>query len=666
MDYILVRDDETAVAAAANLSRSHVIAFDLETQGLDPYTDAILLLIFKGEREDDPIYLLPGKDIGEYPQMWDIFRDKILLAHNAAFEYMFMRQHGYWHYPKGYFCTALAQKVLTAGYVIQQNDYGSTVKMHCNVTLDKSLQKSWVGMGLDEEPTPEQYEYALNDVKYLHAIMRAQLRRANREGLMRVMRLEQRVMPAFAEMRLNGFYLNAEKHAEVVRRYAKAEANARVEVEMALGPLYETWLATENQERAAQWAELDEEIRVVLDVNGVKQLRKDAPPSLRERVLELRKLRNRVKPKPIEPINIASADQVLAALKVAGIEPVMLQPDGTVKPSLDQNVLREWQHEPLIRLYKTWSKPNKVVSTYGESLAAKRNPKTGRIHSDYNQMVNSGRTSSKEPNGQNMPKDVRACFEAEEGYTLVVADAANQEGRLAAALSGDADLLAVFLEGKDWHCLTAAAAWPELFPGGWTEVPKDSDNPLAIYRARAKNANFSSIYGGTGYTLWQRGYVDDKATGDKIMEAVYAAFPTLREWSLHTADLAVSDGVALTISGRKRYFKLDRKPPYGDEEGFQKWKRQRGGIRRAAMNHPVQGSGADVMKQAMIFLLPYMRRIGGKQVGMVHDELVYEVPLTHAEEAASMVAQQMERAAACFITQLPIPADVHVTKEWKK
>lgn len=660
-EYQLIASDAQAVAASANLSRSAVIAFDLETQGLDPYTDKILLLIFKGEKETDPIWLLRGKDIDEYPQMWDIFRDKILLAHNAAFEYMFMSRHGYWHFPKGYFCTALAQKVLTAGYVIQQNDYGSTVRMHCNVTLDKGLQKSWIGMALDEEPTPEQYEYALNDVKYLHAIMRAQLRRTQREGLMRVMRLEQRVLPAFAEMRLNGFKLNRERHREVLTRYELAEREARAAVEEALGPLYAEWLATKNVELAAQWAELDAEIASVLEVNGFKQLSKDAPAELRARVLELRKLRNRVKPKPEEPINIASADQVLAALSIAGLNPAKLEPDGSVKPSLDQNVLREWQHEPLIRLYKTWSKPNKVVSTYGETLAAKVNPQTGRVHSDYNQMVNSGRTSSKEPNGQNMPPDVRACFEAAEGCTLIVADAKNQEGRLAAALSGDEALLAVFKEGIDWHCLTAAQAWPDLFPGGWTEVPKES-----IYRARAKNANFSSIYGGTGYTLWQRGYVDDKATGDKIMAAVYEAFPTLRAWSLAAADRAIEEGIALTISGRKRYFKLDRKPEYGDEEAFQKWKRQRGGIRRAAMNHPVQGSGADVMKQAMLLLLPYMRRIGGQQVAMVHDELVYEVPLTKAEEAATMVARQMELAAACFVKSLAIPADVHVTAHWAK
>ena len=84
------------------------------------------------------------------------------------------------------------------------------------------------------------------------------------------------------------------------------------------------------------------------------------------------------------------------------------------------------------------------------------------------------------------------------------------------------------------------------------------------------------------------------------------------------------------------------------------------------MNHGVQGSGADIMKQAMVILLPYMQAIGGRQVAFVHDELVYEVPLTYAEEAAKVVAETMEKAAEMFTTVLPIPGEVSVTQRWAK
>lgn len=670
MDYVLVTEDNAREVQAA-LAQSHYIAFDLETQGLDPWQHKVLLFAFKGEHT--PVYLmLPHR----YPQrnnyaediLWDMFRDKVVLAHNAAFEYMFMKVQ----YPecdlcwsdtvRGYFDTALAEKVLTNGILTASADLGTVVKKYTGVTLPKELQKSWVDMSPLDMPTEEQLQYAAGDVAYLFDIMQAQIVRAKHEGLLRTLRLEMQVLPAFAEMQLAGFYLNLDKHQQVLAEYVEREALAREAAMTALQPLWEQALEKANAVRLALQTQAAADLEQYLHEQNIKRLSKDTPAEVRETVMALRKEVAKHKAKPAGPINLGSADQVLAALAEAGIRPKMVNPDGTVKASLDKNVLKEWQHEPLVRLYSAWVKPNKVVTTYGETLRAQVNPVTGRVHPHYNQIINSGRCSSSQPNGQNMPPDVRHCFEAEAGNTLIVADAKNQEGRLAAALSKDKNLLGVFLEGKDWHQMTAALAYPDKF-ASWQDVPKDSKE-----RAGCKNANFSSIYGGTAHTLYARGYVPSLAIGEKLMEAVYTFAPTLRNWSLDVAQGALDDGYAVTVIGRKRYFRLPPRPAYSKEENsaYAAWKRVRGGIRRAAMNHPVQGSGADIMKQAMIFLLPRMQRIGGKQVAFVHDEIVYEVPLTHAAAAATMVAEEMERAAACFVTALPIPGDVHETKEWKK
>ena len=674
--YIMVTE-ETAEQFARDMSRSQVIAFDIETQGLDPHTHEILLYQFKGE--NTPVYvLLPHRypqreNYGDYP-LWSgpFWKGKVVLAHNAVFEYMHMngpktRNMTDLFEAKGWFCTALAERILTNGLIDARADYGFVVKKYCGVTLNKDLQKSWIGMDPLAIPTEEQLAYAAADVEYLHAIMDAQIARAKRERLLRTFRLEMQVLPAFGEMQLNGFYLNRDRHREVVAEYVVQEAEARKGAVRTLQPLYEAALAKANIERAKHYAYFQNLTQEILAQAGIKRLSKETNERVREAVMNCRKQMAKWKPKAVDTINLGSQSQVLMAMEEAGVKPVKVEPDGKVKPSLDKNVLRDWQSNELVRVYSAWAKPNKVVTTYGDTLAAKIHPATGRVHASYNQIINSGRCSSSDPNAQNMTEAIRACFEAQEGNVLIVADAKNQEGRLAAILSGDKNLLQTFRDGIDWHSQTAALAYPEKYRS-WEDVDKETPGKGKEDRAGCKNANFSGIYGGTAHTLVARGYVPSLEIGERLMQASYSFAPEVRATALRVADRAVEDGVAFTIIGRRRLFKLGPRPNYSKEADseYAEWQRTRGGIRRAAMNHPVQGSGADIMKQAMIRLLPWMQRNKGKQVGFVHDELVYEVPLTIADEAAKMVADEMEAAAACFTKVLPIPGEVHVTKVWKK
>jgi DNA polymerase-1 len=370
-------------------------------------------------------------------------------------------------------------------------------------------------------------------------------------------------------------------------------------------------------------------------------------------VTALRKLLAKHKPREAQPINLQSAEQVLDALNEDGIKLAKTE-GGVTKRSLDKNVVADYlkQHPDegsVLHQYARWAKLNKVITTYGDSLRQQVHPETGRVHSSFNQNgTASGRFSSDNPNLQNVPPAIRACFTAEEGNTLVVADAKNQEGRIAAALSGDKGLLRMFREGVDWHQVTAATAYPEKF-ASWRDVPKDSKE-----RAGCKNANFSSIYGGSAYTLYSRGYVASLEVGERLMAAVARTAPRLVEWTGEVAAAAVSNGYASTVCGRRRYFQPATT------------KAETGAIKRAAMNMPVQGSGADIMKQAMVMLLQPMRQLGYRAVAMVHDELVYEGPLDKADEAAALVGSTMEAAAALFITNLPVPADVHTTVRWVK
>lgn len=711
-DVVHVQTPSQYSAMSAHVSSSRVVAVDFETTGLDPLTETPLLLAIKGQR--GPAYVLEVT-----PDHWplgtiltEVLAGKVLLAHNAIFEYMFSKQSTCFLVDNPWFCTQVAEGLIQSG--LRSNEDGDDKRVslaevydkYCGVKADKELQTSFVGVSPDTfEPSAAQVRYAAQDVLYLHEVMGAQLRRLESESLLRVARLEMAVIPPLGDMMLNGFYLNLERHAEVLRGYVEQEAVQRAKVEETLGTLYATRVCRENEERARVYESLDAEIQAALayekldsiaprmqelEAAGKEHLKVYAalvertdkaaetlawamqvlarsPQRLpRETIANLRKARNANKPRSTV-FNLGSHQQVWEALAEAGIELYVSdwneQEAAYVKrPSLDKTAVKQASEKPganpVLVEYAAWAKAQKVISTYGEALAARVSERTGRVHAEYNQLINSGRMSSNRPNAQNMPPQVRACFEAEADNVLISADGKNQEGRIAAALSGDENLLDIFRNGWDWHSMTAVLAYPEKF-ATWQDVDKDSPE-----RKGCKNANFSGIYGGVPATLVARGYVPDLATAERLFAAKEKLTPRLKQWTLDNAQRAVDHGYAVTASGRKRYFRLGPKPRYGDKKAYARWQHTRGGIRRAAMNHPIQGTGADIMKQAMVMLHRPLARLGFKLVCMVHDSLVYEGPRVVADEAKAVIEEGFLQAARCFIKNLDIPGEAEVMERW--
>lgn len=655
------------------ISNSKRVAVDLETTGLDALTDKVLLLsLCTG---DSRCWVLSLRDWAGHgdslPLLLRNLRRRICIAHNALFEYKFLTTtFGMSVAPQMWWCTQVAEGLIQSG-LRETGDNGDkrvalaeVRRKYLGLGTDKELQTSFVGVDAASfSPTPAQVAYSAQDVEGLHEVMEAQLRHLEGEAMLRVARLEMAVLPAIGDMELAGMYLNLDKHAVVLSEWAAQEATMRATVEAVLTDLYRVRQERLNAQRLKSFDYYQARVKEVLPPNG--RVLKATTPEAKELATTLRKLRDNFKPLSTD-FNLGSHEQVWAALAEAGIALYKDTVDGP-KPSLDKNVVRHESEKqdanPVLKDYATWAKAAKIVSTYGESLREKVHPATNRVHSSYNQLVSSGRLSSYNPNRQNMPPNIRECSEAEEGNVLVVADMVNQEGRIAACLSRDENLLAVFAEGKDWHSMTAALAYPEKY-ATWQEVQKDVPGKGKEDRAGCKNANFSSIYGGTEYTLYARGYVPSVAIGKRLMEAVYSGYPRVREYALATADKALREGYAVTVSGRRRYFR--RTPRPSGKEAYREWKREQGAIRRAAMNHPVQGSGADVMKQAMVTLRQPMRALGFRLVASVHDELVYEGPRANAQEACRCVEERMLEAAACFFSLLPIPAEAKVTTAWAK
>ena len=276
----------------------------------------------------------------------------------------------------------------------------------------------------------------------------------------------------------------------------------------------------------------------------------------------------------------------------------------------------------------------KLLSTYVEALPLLVNPATGKIHTSFNQAVTAtGRLSSTNPNLQNIPvrdelgRRIRKAFiPSDDEHLLLSADYSQVELRLMAHLSGDESLIAAFEHGEDVHAATAA----RLFGKEVAEV--DSDE-----RRKAKTANFGIIYGISAFGLSQRLDIPRKEAKE-IIEGYFASYPKVKEYMDRVVEEAKRDGYVSTIFGRRRYL----------NDIASRNAVARGLAERNAVNAPIQGSAADIMKIAMICVSRRFREEGirSKVILQVHDELVVDMLRSEQERVIAIVTEAMESAAA--------------------
>ena len=299
--------------------------------------------------------------------------------------------------------------------------------------------------------------------------------------------------------------------------------------------------------------------------------------------------------------------------------------------------------EPLLR-YRQLSKLN---GTYVEALRNLTDSRN-RVHSTFDQVATAtGRISSSEPNLQNIPvrteegREIREAFLPQEGWILLDADYSQIELRLMAHFSGDPALIEAFRNGEDIHTRTAG----EIF-----DVPTEWVTPEL--RSRAKAVNFGLIYGISGFGLSRNTGVSRREAGEFI-EKYFRTYPGVKRFMDEAAREGTQRGYALTMMGRRRYLPELQSPKAAIRE-FGK---------RAAMNTPVQGTAADIIKLAMVRVDRALREAGmrSRLILQVHDELLLECPPEEADRAAELLRQAMEGAAQL---QVPLVAEVHRGKNW--
>ena len=303
---------------------------------------------------------------------------------------------------------------------------------------------------------------------------------------------------------------------------------------------------------------------------------------------------------------------------------------------------------PIVRNILNYRGMKKLLSTYIDALPKLINPRTGHIHTSFNQALTAtGRLSSSDPNLQNIPvrtddgKEIRKCFIPEDGCLFFSADYSQIELRIMAHLSEDENMMEAFREGHDIHRATAAKIWHV-----------DIDKVTDAQRKKAKQANFGIIYGITTYGLAQRMDIPN-SEAKELIEGYFRTFPKVQAYMEHAKEEARAKGYAETLFHRRRYL-ADINSRNATVRGF---------AERNAINAPIQGTEADIIKVAMVRIWERFKKEGirSKMILQVHDELNFSVFPEEREQVERIVIEEMQNA---YPLNVPLIADAGWGKNW--
>ena len=303
---------------------------------------------------------------------------------------------------------------------------------------------------------------------------------------------------------------------------------------------------------------------------------------------------------------------------------------------------------PIVSAILNYRGLKKLLSTYIDALPKLINPRTGHIHTSFNQAITAtGRLSSSDPNLQNIPvrgedgKEIRKCFIPEPGCLFFSADYSQIELRVMAHLSGDENMIEVFREGKDLHAATAST----IYKKDISEVTRDE-------RSKSKQANFGIIYGITVFGLAERLEIT-RDEAKRLIDGYFETFPKVKEYMEAAKEIARQHGYAETIFNRRRYL-----PDINSHNAV-----VRNFAERNAINAPIQGSAADIIKVAMVRIYNRMKAEGlqSKMILQVHDELNFSVIPEEKERMERLVMEEMQGA---YVLRVPLVADAGWGKNW--
>lgn len=640
------------------------IALDTETSGLDPHSCELLSIQFGDFDQQFVVEYSPN--ILEKLKPLLLRKDVVWVLQNAKFDLQFFYKHNI--ILENIFDTYLAEGVLYCGfddvklpnYVRKSLDV--LVLKYCGVLLNKSIRGTINRVGL----TDKVIEYGANDVKYLIPVMTSQMVKIKEDGLWGAVKLDNKFVKVLAYIEYCGIYLNKEKWL------AKMEDDSKKlsDMEFALN----------------KW---------VFERFGDKYVNKQ---------LDLFSAAKRCS------LNWSSSKQIIPIFKELGVDTrVKDKKTGKMKDSIEaKHIIKQVHVSPLIQMYIDYKKAQKLVTTYGQNFLDAINPKTGRIHATFWQIMNTGRTScgsgdnkddDNSINLQNIPSDkiTRGCFTNQfENTILVDCDYSQQEDRMYTQLSKEPALIDFYNDTtrkRDGHSFTAKLCFPKELKDIPEEEVKHTRPDL---RSKAKGAKFAILFGGVGDTI-AKNLGLSKEEGDEVYDAYMKAFPKLKEYFDYIKPIVVKNGYVYfnKVTGRRSYYQIfdeyERLSRTIDKQWWENYKQHkfhqtedfltyykptckrffnlRGDLERRALNFPCQGSASDMSKLAGVWFFDWILKENlfnkVKISNFVHDEYLLETPKDIADKCAKALKECMEKAGKVFIDVVPVIAEPEITTVWQ-
>lgn len=646
--------------AYSYLDKLTYIGLDTETMGFDAHTKE-LICIQLGDYNNQ--YIIDAQSVHWRPVLKKLYQDKnkTILMHNAAFDLRFT----FPFIPENLYDTFLAEACLNRGDKLVRKSLDAVTNRYLKIQLDKTIRGSIHREGLSDRVI----RYAADDIKYLEIIMDKQKAIAKQRELTDYIRLENKFVIPLTYAAHSGIYLSREK-----------------------------WEAKSNED----------DLKLKECVQKLDQYIIENYPDSKFVNNQLDFFNENLSTN----IVWSSSQQVTKVFEFLGMDLTVVE-KGKSKKSVDQkHIAKLAQDNPIVELYIAYSKQAKLVSTYGHNFIKFINKKTNRVHTVFNQIMDTGRISSGKrgtkkwdddyPNLQNIPADDRHrhCFIPQSKDNIfVVADYSGQEQIILANKSLEPNLLEFYRRpGKnDMHSYVAKLCFPEQLKDVPEHEVKEKNPEL---RYLAKTAGFSINYGGVGMTISRNAGVSLEV-GNSVYESYFKAFPQLKEYFKKVIKETLDNGYILIneitksktfVSRYNEYLTLKEKIYSGGAEYF--WESYRkekelnsqyfqqqlkpmvreffmlkGDIERNALNYPVQGTAAEMTKLAAIFFFSWLKE---KEllgivliVNIVHDEIVVECPKNISEEVAKNLKECMEKAGNLFCTTIPIKAEPKITDKWE-
>lgn len=640
------------------------VQFDTETQGFSPHVGWMLCFQL-GDFENQ--FVIHASKLSEFKKLLE---DKELIGHNIKFDLGFLYKNGVW--PRKVYDTFLAEGVIHCGIKTIKKSLAATAQRRLDVNLDKTERANIAKYGL----TTNVIWYSADDVKYLDKIRESQQVDLERLDLTRALEIENEFVRCLAYIELCGFKLDEAKWQEKMK--ADLEDVAKVEAELN---------------------------KFIIDNKLTKFI---------DRQLDLFSTEIQTK------INWSSSKQVIDLFKQLKI-PVTHVIKGEKKDSVEAKHMSRYKKDyPIVKLYLDFKEKEKIVTTYGDTFLRQINASTGRLHTNFKQIMDTSRLSSggKDKNTgeeyinfQNIPtnpekKDqvvgrvyARDCFISEKGNTLVISDFSGQEAVVLANKSLDKNLLKFYDEGLgDFHSFVASKMYPHL--EGLTA--KEIKEKYYDERYKAKTAGFAITFGGVGKTIADQLDIPLE-DGERTYNAYFEAFPDLKIYFAKVKKQGLDNGYIVfnDITNRKSFFygyeeyqqlnkeinrnfwdrwkvvkkayleKNERYAEYNQmKEKISKYFKIRGEIERKSLNFPIQGTAAEITKIAGIYFFNWILEQNLQNTvlipNVVHDEYVAECPVGIKDMVGEKLKECMEDAAFIYCKRVKIKATPVFSTKWDK